>query len=146
MKRIILFAVLMVVAVAAWYAYQEYNRKNKNLAEVEAEITINATTLLEAFEKDSSAANKRYLGKILAVNGIIKSIETEDNDATVILGDAGNMSSVRCSMDTTYAMKMASYKEGQSITIRGACTGFNKDDLLGSDVILNRCVINQKNK
>lgn len=142
MKRIIFFAVLVVVAVAAWYAYKEFNRKNKNLAEVEADVTISAPALLEAFEKDSSSANKQYLGKILAVTGNIKSIEKEDNNATVILGDAGNMSSVRCSMDTTYAAKMASYTKGQSITIKGAYTGFNKDDLLGSDIILNRCVIN----
>ena len=135
---------MIVASGAAWYAYKEYNRKNKNLAEVKPDITISAIALLRAFEKDSGSANKQYLGKILAVNGIIKSIEKEDKDVTVILGDAGNMSSVRCSMDTTYAVKIASYKEEQQITITGACTGFNKDELLGSDVILNRCVINSK--
>jgi len=144
MKRVIFLIVMIVLAGAAWYAYKEYNRKNKNLAKVDPEISISAPALLEAFEKDFNSANKQYSGKILAVNGIIKSIEKEDDEATVILGDAGNMSSVRCSMDTTYAMKIASYKEGQPITITGACTGFNKDELLGSDVILNRCVINSK--
>ncbi|MFN2440045.1 MAG: hypothetical protein ABR503_12655 [Chitinophagaceae bacterium] len=141
MKRVILIVVIIVLAGGGWYAYKEYNRKNKNLAEVVADITITAQALIQAFEKNPDSANKQYLGKILGVNGTIKSIEKEDN-ATVILGEAGNMSSVRCSMDTTQLTKIASYKEGQPIKITGACTGFNKDEFLGSDVILNRCVIN----
>ena len=76
------------------------------------------------------------------MNGIIKGIEKEGNEATIILGDTSSMSSVRCSMDTTNTANIASHKEGQLIKITGACTGFNKDELLGSDVILNRCVIN----
>jgi hypothetical protein len=142
MKRIIFLIVLVLITCAAWYVHKEYNRKNKNLAEVEADTKISAAALLGAFENDSGSANKQYLGKILAVDGTIKNIEKEDTDATVILGDEGNMSSIRCSMDTAYVWKLATYKEGASITIIGACTGFNKDDLLGSDVILNRCVIN----
>ncbi len=131
-----------MIACAAWYVYKELNRKSTNLAEVKADIKISAPALIGVFEKDSGSANKKYLGKILAVNGTIKNIEREDDDATVILGDAGNMSSVRCSMDTTHVRKLATYKAGASITVTGACTGFNKDELLGSDVILNRCVIN----
>ncbi len=142
MKRIIILIVLVLIVCVAWYLYREYNRKNQNLAQVEADTKISAAALIRAFEQDSGLANKQYLGKILAMDGTIKNIEKEDADATVILGDAGNMSSVRCSMDTTYVSKLATYKAGASITITGACTGFNKDDLLGSDVILNRCIIN----
>ncbi len=90
MKRIIFLIVLVLITCAAWYVYKEYNRKNKNLAEVEADIKISAAALLQAFEKDSGSANKQYLGKILAVDGTIKKIEKEDDDATIILGDARN--------------------------------------------------------
>jgi hypothetical protein len=142
MKRIIFLTVLVLITCAAWYIYTEFNRKNKNLAEVKADAKISAPALIEAFEKDSSSANKEYLGKILSVDGNIKNIDTEARDATVILGEANNMSSVRCSMDTTFVVKLATYKAGASIILTGVCTGFNKDELLGSDVILNRCVIN----
>jgi hypothetical protein len=30
---------------------------------------------------------------------------------------------------------------GSKVTVKGVCTGFNADELLGSDVILNRCSI-----
>jgi hypothetical protein len=45
-------------------------------------------------------------------------------------------------MDSTHQKDAAKLVSGSSTTVRGSCTGFNKDDLgLGSDVILNRCVI-----
>jgi hypothetical protein len=44
-------------------------------------------------------------------------------------------------MDTANVAKAATVKEGQALTIKGSLSGFNQDELLGSDVILNRCVI-----
>jgi hypothetical protein len=141
MKRTILFVVLAVVLVLAFYGYREYVRKNKNLTEVAAEETVTAPELIRAFETDSAGANKKYLGKIVAVQGTVKSVETEPTAATIILGEAGSMSSVRCSMDTLQVKQATTVKAGQPLTVKGALSGFNKDELLGSDVILNRCVI-----
>jgi hypothetical protein len=45
-------------------------------------------------------------------------------------------------MDSVHQQDAAKVSVGTSVTVRGACTGFNKDEMgLGSDVILNRCVI-----
>jgi len=60
---------------------------------------------------------------------------------TVILGEEFLMSSVRCSMDSLHQMDVASLTTGTLVTMKGNCSGFNRDELLGSDVILNRCVI-----
>ena len=145
MKKTIIIIVLIVVAFIAWYGYREYNRTNVDLAKEKADVTITASELLQLFEKDSAAANKNYLEKIVAVFGNVKEIEKDNNSATIILGEEGSMSSVRCSMDTTYLHELASISKGKNITIKGNCTGFNRDELLGSDVILNRCVISKTN-
>jgi uncharacterized protein (DUF1330 family) len=141
MKRVILLVVLAIIIVLGFYGYREYFRKNKNLAEVAPEVTITAPELIKAFETDSAGANKQYGGKIVAVQGTVKSVEQEATAATIILGEPGTMSSVRCSMDTANVSKAATVKEGQAITVKGSLSGFNQDELLGSDVILNRCVI-----
>lgn len=141
MKRTFFFIILALVIVLGFYGYREYMRGNKDLQEVAPEVTLSAPVLIKAFETDSAGANKSYLGKILAVSGTVKSVEKEAGSATVILGEPGTMSSVRCSMDTAHLAKVAAVKEGQAVTVKGACTGFNQDELLGSDVVLNRCVL-----
>ena len=141
MKRILLFIVLIIVLAGGWYAYTLYTGKVKSLTEVKAEAAVTATDLLAAFAKDSAAANKQYLGKILAITGNVKSVETEGHAATVILGKDGDLSSVRCSMDSAFAQQAASLAKGTAVTVKGNCTGYMADELIGSDVILNRCVL-----
>lgn len=145
-KKIILAVLAIIIASGAYYAWKEFNRKNKDLSKAKPDFTITAVELISAFESNDSAASRKYNGKILEVNGRVKKIEKDDKGYyTVILGDTSGLSSVRCSMDTMHQLDAASVKEGASAMLRGACTGFNKDELgLGSDVILNRCAVIKK--
>lgn len=147
-KKITWLIILLVVLGGGWYGYREYTRTNKDLLEVNAHFTRPAGDLIKEYEADDSVATKKYNGKIVEVNGFVKKIDTDDQGYyTIVLGDTASLSSVRCSMDSTHQKDAANIAEGSSATIRGACTGFNKDEMgLGSDVILNRCVIIKKEK
>jgi hypothetical protein len=141
-KKVILSVIALVILGGAWFGYAEYTRKVKDLANVKAQVTLQSSELIMAFEKNETAANAELLDKIIAVKGNVKKIEKDDHGHyTIVLGDAGSMSSVRCSMDSVHVNEITGLKEGSGVTLKGACTGFNADELLGSDVILNRCVI-----
>lgn len=144
MKRMILLLIVIVVLAAAWYGYKLYTGKVKSLTEVKADVTLTATDLIAAFDKDSAAANKQYLGKVVEVSGTVKSVEKEDNIATVILGKEGSLASVRCSMDSAFVPQATTIANGTAVTVKGHCTGYMADELIGSDVILNRCVFTTK--
>jgi hypothetical protein len=147
-RKIFLLIIVIGLALAGWYAYKEYVRTNKDLANVNADVKISADDLIKEYEKNDSLANKKYLGNIVETTGNVKSIEKDDNDYyTIVLADSSSMSSVRCSVDTVHREDAAQLVAGSSATMRGACTGFNKDEVgLGSDVILNRCVIVKQKK
>lgn len=84
---------------------------------------------------------------IVAVTGKIKDVTRDEKGFyTISLGDTTETSSVRCAIDSVYNEKANATHRGEDIIIQGAITGFNKDDLLGSDVILNRCAIVSSNK
>lgn len=144
MKRIIILAVFVIIAVVGLYAYSEYNRKNVDLANKKADITTNTSSLIASFEKDTASANKEYVDKIIEVSGIVKSIDTNGNPVVIALGETGQMSSVQCSMDSIHAADYSAIKERAVIIIKGKCTGGKTEDLFGTDVILNRCVIVNK--
>ena len=135
--------VVLGILFGIWKGLGEYNRKNEDLAHVKADVKISTTELVHNYEANDSLANQNYLGKVIEVNGNIKKVERDEQGFyTVVLGDTAIHSSVRCSMDAIHNADAADLRGGSSITLRGACTGFNKDDMgLGSDVILNRCTV-----
>jgi len=146
-KKIILIAVLLILAAVAIYAYREYYRTNKSLTEVDADYTVQATDLANEFVANDSIADNKYRNKILAVQGVVKSVDKSEGDCTLVLGDTTDMApSVRCILDSTHTAMGAAYKPGDHVVIKGAITGFKKDEtgLLGSDVELNRCVVDKK--
>jgi hypothetical protein len=147
-RKFIWLLIIVTVGIGAWYGYKLYNLKNPDLINVKADVKISAVDFIHEYEANDSVSNQKYLGKVVEVSGNIKEIKMDDKGYyTVILGDTGSMSSVRCSMDSVHQKDAAKLVSGSSTTVRGACTGFNKDEMgLGSDVILNRSVIIQKKK
>lgn len=145
-RKFLWFLFIAVVGVGVWQAWKEYRRTNDDLTNVKADIKISAIDLIKEYEKDDSSSNKKYLGKIVEIDGSIKKLEKDEKgNITISVGDSSSLSSVRCSMDSTHQTDAANLTAGSSIHIRGNCTGFNKDEMgLGSDVILNRCVIISK--
>ncbi len=145
-KKLILLVSLLVVLLAALYAYKEYSRKNADLSKVRPDTRINYADLIREFESNDSIANKKYLGKIIETDGPLKEVEIAAGGFyTLVLGEEGSMSSVRCAIDSTHSGAAAILKVGTNITLRGACTGFKKNELLGenlgADVELNRGVV-----
>ncbi|THU37195.1 hypothetical protein FAM09_19795 [Niastella caeni] len=141
-KRIIIGGIVVVILITAIYAWYEYNRTVQDLSDVRADYSVNATALINEFVSNEDSANKKYLNRILSVKGMIKSVEAGQG-GTIVLGDTSDMSGVRCVLDSSANTTAGSLQRGAVVTVKGAITGFNKDEtgLLGSDVQLNRCVI-----
>ncbi len=147
-KRIktILLALLVIGLIGGLYAYKEYNRKNVDLTSITPAFVMMDTELINQFTENAISSNKKYLGKVIELNGTIKKVDTDPKGFhTVVIGNPTSMNSVRCSMDSSINKLADNLKVGETLTLRGICTGYNADDLgLGSDVILNRCLISKK--
>jgi uncharacterized protein (UPF0333 family) len=144
MKRLLLLFFLIVLLAGGFYVYHLYTAKVPSLTALDAEITVSAADLIASFESNSTMANKKYTGKVLSVNGNIKSIEKQS--ATVVLGNNNQSTSIRCSMHSGFINKLSALKEGRQLVIKGICAGYIADDSgfgLGADVVLNRCVFEQ---
>ncbi len=141
--KIILLATALIVIAAGAYFY--VNRKTQSLTDSKTDFKISAVKFLEEYSSDQVLSDKKYLGKVIQVEGNLKEIERDDKGSlTFVLGDLTSMSSVRCSIDTAVVIDESAYPVGTAVSLKGECTGFNADDLgLGADIVLNRSVIIQ---
>lgn len=144
--RYILLPLLLIISVAGIYIYKEYNRTHKDTSKLKPDYSVTASNLINEFESDEQSSNKKYWDKVIEVEGVTKElVKDEKGFYTVILGDPATMSSIRCSIDSSHNKEITSIITGKKIKLKGICSGFNADELLGSDVILVRSVVGSKN-
>ena len=135
-KRIVLITLLIILFSAGIYIYKEYNRKPARLNNLPAVVNINADTLISQFALNEAEANKKYLGKVISVKGLINKIDNQqDTLLTILLGNSLLSTSVSCLMDSSYIKLKKVFTPGVQIIIKGICTGYLMD------VELNRCVV-----
>jgi hypothetical protein len=76
--------------------------------------------------KNESDANQKWIGKVLEVNGIISSVTGSGNYVSLNLAAAAE-GGVNCSVLKKDLPADHKFNKGDSISIKGKCTGFLMD-------------------
>lgn len=133
MKKTLLIIISAGIILMLGYAYYGFNKTHDETAKQEPVASLSAGELFGQFSQNESEANTKYTGKIIEVSGTIYSIEEGDqNDINILLMEDGEMFGVSCNAMKTENNSLL--KKGDSVIIKGECSGFL------SDVILIRCV------
>lgn len=134
MKRFLLVLIGLAL-IGGGIGYYLYTKPLATLENVKPDFTLSAVELYEDFETDEPAAEARYLGKVLEVSGSVAQVELlEEGTANVALDGGGLLGGILCRFQKDQ-LPSRQIQDGESITIKGQCTG----KLM--DVELTRCVI-----
>ena len=143
MNKFIKYLLYIIIAIAllgtmAWFAF--LNVPKASSQGKTADFQLPATELYQAFEADEEASNAKYISKIIDVTGTIEEISTDEQGAAVVLLAGGDFGGVLCTLEKSQSEKIKAKKLGDTITIKGVCTG------MLMEVVLNKGVIGSKFK
>lgn len=131
-KAILVLLVLGLIGLAV--GYYMWNKPHEDISAAKPDLSISATELFVAFETDETAANAKYLDKLVEVAGTVAESGTnEDGSARVVL-ESGGMFGVACSLDPLAKHPRSAFPVGEKIRLKGKCSGYNLD------VQIDRCV------
>lgn len=133
-KIIMITTLVIVVLLGLITANYYYNKKVPSLDSIEAEYTLTADELYNAFVEDENKAMSLYEGKVISVQGEVISIKESENGSNITLkAENAMLGGINCSFDGT-KIKLS---KGENASIKGRCQGFLMD------VVLNNCVIDE---
>jgi len=133
MKKLLYFLItLIIIAIIGYFIVM--NMPKASIKGNDAAFTVSAVNLYAEFEKNETQANKKYIGKTIAVEGLISEIDTDKNGATVLfISSANAMNGILCTLEPG---QKGDFQENQTIKIKGLCTGFLQDVVLNKSVII----------
>jgi len=137
MKKIIWFIltfVLLGIIIGIFMWLYAFRKADISVASKKADIEIKAADFLKNFTDNEETANKTYLDKVVLVSGIIDKITEDSTSVSIYLKNPQDMAGVMCGFNKA-AIDKSSLRVGDTVRIKGICTGFLMD------VVLNKCVI-----
>jgi hypothetical protein len=129
--------ILILGILGALVAYKMYNKPHLNIDKASADITISADKILNDFTSDENTANSKYLEKIIQIKGVISDIKVEQEKGIITIKTNDDFGSVLCHLSIEATKKISSFKAGQTIQLKGICTGYLMDVILVKCEIIN---------
>ena len=122
-KKIIYF-VISIVIIAIVAGLYIWNKPHRNIASAKEDYSISAEEFYKEYSANEEAANKKYLNKIISVNGKISEIQLENaNEPTLALKTTEDGITVSCGFDSKRLKDLKSLKTGDLVKIKGKCDG-----------------------
>jgi hypothetical protein len=137
-KKYFLTGGFLLILVVGWGLYRYY-KPHTSTADQKVDYSLAATALFNSFQKDEPAANKKYLGKVIGIRGIISDIQASAGNTSILL-EASPMGGVNCSFSNAGAGTFTKLKKGDSLSLKGRCTGFLMDVNLVDCVLTEQSV------
>ena len=105
-------------------------------------LEVDYNVLYQDYQDNAIGADAKYKGKMLKLTGAVDDINREiagNPYITFRIGDQYSFKDVRLTFKKTEEEKVSSLKKGQSITVKGKCSG----QLATGTVSLNDCEITE---
>ena len=134
-KNKIITAVGLIAAIAfsVYYYIFIYSSNNHRKVQSETGIVITSDSLVAKYQADEKLANSLYLNKAVVVTGNLLSIDkNQEGKTTLVIGKSDSFSNVSVTMISTAPITQ---KIGESITIKGLCTGALSDVVITDGVV-----------
>ena len=132
-KIIIAIALIAAIAFGVYYYVFVYSSQHRRQVQSEIGIAITSDSLVAKYQADEKLANSLYLNKAVVVTGNLLSIDkNQEGKTTLVIGRTDSFSNVSVTMISTAAIIQ---KVGESITIKGLCTGALSDVVITDGVV-----------
>jgi len=132
-KLIYAIAVVAITALGGYYYVFVYSKTHHRNVQSEKGIVIQADSLSAAYQANEKNANALYLNKAVEISGTIVSIDkNQEGKITLIIGRSDSFSNVSVTLISTLPLTQ---KIGETITIKGVCTGALSDVIVTEGVV-----------
>jgi len=125
-KYVIIF-ILTVVVIGAGIGLKIFFKPHADVNKLKADFKMEATQLMDEFQKEESAATTKYSEKVLEISGkLVAKNKLPNGTDLLVLED--EMQGISCQLDSVWGTANQSViqalETGNPVTVKGVCKGY----------------------
>jgi len=133
--------VLAVIVIGAGIGLKMFFKPHADINKLNAEFKVEATKLMDEFQKEESAATTKYSEKVLEISGkLVAKNKLPNGTDLLVLED--EMQGISCQLDSVWAAAnqpvIQSLETGNPVTVKGVCKGFLMEIKVSPAVVISK--------
>lgn len=125
--KYVVIVVIALAAIGAAVGLKMFYKPHADINKMKPDFKVQASALIQEFEKEESAASTKYDEKVLEINGKLSSKNQLPNGITLLMLE-DEMQGISCQLDSSWATAhrsaIESLQPGTPITVKGVCKGY----------------------
>lgn len=122
-----IIVVIALVVIGAAIGLKMFYKPHDDINKMKPDFKVQASELIQEFEKQEDASSAKYDGKVLEINGKVSSKNQLPNGITLLMLE-DEMQGISCQLDsnwvTAHRSVIESLEPGKPVTIKGVCKGY----------------------
>lgn len=135
-----------VIAFSGFLFIENYleNETHKDTMEVKADFTITAPELIKEFITNDIASNKKYLNKVIVVDGNAAAVNVKSDSTSTVKIEDNSGSYLIFAVEKSEYDKVKNIQPGDQVSLKGICSGSIFSEILETTSIsFKRTIINK---
>ena len=128
-----LILIILGIIGVFYYTFQPH----KNVSALKSDFKLSAKELFQQFDQNEISSNRKYIDKVIEVNGKVLDAKKTDTSANIQLATENEKGTINCSFILKKEEAFQLPLINSNIIIKGRCSGFL------TDVNLVDCIIKQ---
>jgi hypothetical protein len=125
--KYIIFSILFLILIGVGIGLKMFFKPHADINKLEAEFKVEASKLMDEFQKEENAATTKYSEKVLEISGkLVTKSKLKNGTDLLILED--DMQGVSCQLDSVWCADnqpaIQALETGKPVTIKGICKGY----------------------
>ncbi|MDP2337684.1 MAG: hypothetical protein Q8N05_14815 [Bacteroidota bacterium] len=133
--------VLVLIVVGAGIGLKMFFKPHADISKLDAEYKVEATAIMDEFQKDENAATLKYSEKPIEINGKLVAKNKLPNGTDLLVLE-NEMEGISCQLDSNWAAAnpqvIQALETGSQVTVKGVCKGFLMEIKVSPAVVVSK--------